>query len=305
MPVQPHAGLADGPAPSPAAGRAHLHLLNSRRLRFCLDLDSTLLQWSGAASEMEPLPDNIELVCALHAAGHYIILQTSAAMEQPSAAPRHVGNAGRALALAGPRVFEALKRHGIPFDELHFGKPAADFYIDSITLNAGAGTLAKDIGWRTEQDLRTIEGGIRARSFNQVALVGDKHIIKSSNRKQIAGEAYFYAHIPPALARSFPELIEVIDRPEVDSTSIVQSRVHGLTYSHMLTNLTLTAGRLALLLDALHALHTAPAGVPDEGRASVAELCANYGRKVQARTAALHTGAAGCTARASGDARAH
>jgi len=286
VPVQ-HDGAADGMSrplsPRPArAGRTHLHLLTSRRLRFCFDLDSTLLHWDSATSEMLPSQDNIDLVCALHDAGHYVILQTAASMEHASSG-RHAGNVGRAVARAGPRVFEALKKHAIPYDELHFGKPAADFYIDSTTLNAGAGTLAKDIGWRTTHDLRTIEGGIRARSFNQVALVGDKHIIKSSNRKQIAGEAYYYAHIPPALAHLFPELVEVVDRPETDTTSIVQTRVHGSTYSHMLVNLTLTVGRLRLLLDALCSLHTMAAGVGGDERAGAAELCANYARKVGAR----------------------
>lgn len=277
--------VAAGGAGARRASSTHLHLLNSRRLRFCFDLDSTLLYWDSGAHEMVPFADNVELVCALHAAGHYIILQTAAAMEpQPHAPARSAGNVGRAVARAGPRVFDALKKHGIPFDELHFGKPAADFYIDSITLNAGAGTLAKDIGWRTEQDVRTIEGGIRARSFNQIALVGDKHIIKSSNRKQIAGEAYYYSHIPAQLAHLFPELVEVVDRPEMDTTSIVQTRVHGCTFSHMLINLTLTVGRLSLLLDALHALHSMPAGsAPAEAQATPFELCANYGRKVGAR----------------------
>jgi hypothetical protein len=264
-------------------GELNMALLTStRRLRFCFDLDSTLLYWDGAANELTPVSDNIELVRALAAAGHYIILQTSAAMTLDGRA-HAVGNVGRALASAGPRVFDALKRHEIPYDELHFGKPAADFYIDSITLNAGAGTLAKDLGWRTTPDARTIEGGIRARSFNQVALVGDKHVIKSSNRKQLAGEAFYYCHIPHALAHLFPELVEVVDRPEVDSTSIVQTRVNGATFSHMLINLTLTAGRLRLLLDALHALHSRPSGVDGETRSATAELCANYGRKVGAR----------------------
>ncbi|KAJ1622864.1 hypothetical protein T492DRAFT_1059114 [Pavlovales sp. CCMP2436] len=285
--LEPH---LDGttPAPqSPAASLAHgasqMHFLTStRRLRFCFDLDSTLLCWDSAAHALLPLTDNIELVIALKSAHHYIILQTAASMDA-GRDPRATGNVGRAVARAGPMIFEALKKHNIPFDELHFGKPAADFYIDSVTLNAGAGTLAKDIGWRTTQDLRTIEGGIRARSFNQIALVGEQHIIKSSNRKQIAGEAYYYAHIPPTLARHFPELVEVVDRPEVDTTSIVQTRVHGATYSHMLINLTLTVGRLRLLLEALLALHCMPQGVAGEAQAGSPELCANYARKLSAR----------------------
>jgi len=109
----------------------------------------------------------------------------------------------------------------------------------------------------------------------------------------LAGEAHFYASIPAPLAHCFPSLIEIVDKPEVETMSIVQTRVVGTTFSHMLVDLTLTSGRLRLLLDALYALHTfdsaeaADAGEgaspPAEPKASVAELCSNYAKKVSSR----------------------
>mmetsp|Transcript_27759 Transcript_27759/g.74718 ORF Transcript_27759/g.74718 Transcript_27759/m.74718 type:complete len:818 (+) Transcript_27759:2-2455(+) len=277
------APIDEGTAPRQNNAHSLGSLASTRRLRFCFDIDSTILISDAATQDLTPVQDNVDLLDALHDAGHHIILQTSAGMDGAH------GNAGRALASSGLRVLEALAQHGIHYDEIHFGRPSADFYIDAVTLHAGAGTLAKDIGWHSADEMRTIEGGIRARSFNQIALVGDKHIIKSSTRKVLSGEAFYYAHIPGALAHCFPALVEIVDRPESDTMSIIQSRVQGVTFSHMLVNLTLTVGRLRLLLDAVHALHTHGAGeVGEDGTsrqepASVDLMCANYARKVGAR----------------------
>ena len=40
------------------------------------------------------------------------------------------GNVGQAVARQGATTFDWLKQHGIEFDEVYFGKPQADVYID-------------------------------------------------------------------------------------------------------------------------------------------------------------------------------
>ena len=51
-----------------------------------------------------------------------------------------------AVAAYGKQTFELLSRLDIPYDELHFGKPWAQFYIDDCGVNAYA-DLEKELGY--------------------------------------------------------------------------------------------------------------------------------------------------------------
>ena len=70
----------------PQEGTAPL-LMEQRRIRFCFDLDGTLVtpprdpsDWSS----VEPIEKNIELVRQLRRVGHHIIIQTSRGMRAHS-----------------------------------------------------------------------------------------------------------------------------------------------------------------------------------------------------------------------------
>lgn len=58
------------------------------------------------------------------AQGHYIIIYTARNMG------KYNNNIGLIIANQAPILQEWLKRHEIPYDELHFGKPLADVFID-------------------------------------------------------------------------------------------------------------------------------------------------------------------------------
>lgn len=98
-----------------------------KHYRFCFDLDGTLCytrKEDEHYSDVEPIPGAIETVQRLKAEGHYIIIMTARNMVT------HNNNIGKIIANQCPIVVEWLDRHGIPYDELHFGKPVADFYVD-------------------------------------------------------------------------------------------------------------------------------------------------------------------------------
>ena len=46
----------------------------------------------------------------------------------------HNNNVGKIIANQSPIVLEWLNKHQIPYDEIHFGKPLADFYIDDKAI---------------------------------------------------------------------------------------------------------------------------------------------------------------------------
>lgn len=96
-------------------------------MRLCIDIDGTLCRFRGPGegyADVTPLPGAVEKMQALKAAGHYLILLTA----------RHMGttgaNVGLVIARQGKVLFDWLEKHQIPYDELWFGKPHADVYID-------------------------------------------------------------------------------------------------------------------------------------------------------------------------------
>lgn len=96
-------------------------------MRICIDLDGvvrTLRDPGQRYGELEPIPGAVRKLTALKAAGHTIILYTARHMKTCE------GNVGLAVARIGGETLDWLARHKVPYDEIHFGKPWADVYID-------------------------------------------------------------------------------------------------------------------------------------------------------------------------------
>ncbi|MBD0316386.1 MAG: HAD hydrolase family protein [Nitrospiraceae bacterium] len=100
-------------------------------MRICLDVDGTLCEIKSHGDDyatVRPLPHAAEAIKALRAAGHYVILATARHMKTCGA------NVGLVVARQGPTLIEWLSRHGIEYDELWFGKPHADLYVDDKAM---------------------------------------------------------------------------------------------------------------------------------------------------------------------------
>jgi capsule biosynthesis phosphatase len=79
---------------------------------------------SESYSNLMPINGAVEAVQALKNDGHYIIIYTARRMKT------HNGNLGRVLADVGSVTLDWLSKFDIPYDEVYFGKPWADIYID-------------------------------------------------------------------------------------------------------------------------------------------------------------------------------
>ncbi len=117
-------------------------------MRICIDLDGvicSLRRPEQKYAELEPVPGAVEKLRALRAAGHFIIIFTARHMKTCG------GNVGQVVARQGAVTLEWLTRHGIEYDEFHFGKPHADVYIDDNALRfTGWEQIAVD-GWTLPQ----------------------------------------------------------------------------------------------------------------------------------------------------------
>ncbi len=95
--------------------------------RICLDLDGVIAELKKPGQTyrtLDPVPGAIEKVRSLKAAGHYLIIQTA----------RHMKTCGANVGMVNARIakdtLDWLEDHAIPYDEIYFGKPWAQIYID-------------------------------------------------------------------------------------------------------------------------------------------------------------------------------
>jgi len=100
-------------------------------VRICIDLDGVvceLRQHGQTYADVQPVRGAVEKLRALRAAGHVVILHTARHMKTCD------GNTGRVVAKIGQLTLDWLARHGVEYDEIYFGKPWADVYIDDNAL---------------------------------------------------------------------------------------------------------------------------------------------------------------------------
>lgn len=96
-------------------------------MRICIDIDGVICQLKKehqSYSDVEPLEGAVEKIKLLKQSGHYIILYTARNMKTQSA------NIGKVIKNIGIETLNWLDIHKIHYDEIYFGKPWADIYID-------------------------------------------------------------------------------------------------------------------------------------------------------------------------------
>jgi len=100
-------------------------------MRLCFDIDGTiaeLREFGQSYEEVKPKIGALTTLRRLKNEGHYIILHTARGMESNKA------NLGKVIATQSKILFDWLEKNHIPYDEVYFGKPSADVYIDDKGL---------------------------------------------------------------------------------------------------------------------------------------------------------------------------
>jgi capsule biosynthesis phosphatase len=112
-------------------------------MRICIDLDGVISQLKRPGetyADVAPMPGAVEKLRALRAAGHIIIICTARHMKTCN------GNPGQVVARIGAITLDWLARHGVEYDEIHFGKPWADVYIDDNAMRFESWSTVSDDG---------------------------------------------------------------------------------------------------------------------------------------------------------------
>ena len=214
------------------------NLLNAEKKRICFDLDNTLVTCPTIDkdySTVKPILKNIEYLRFLKKANHTIIIYTARRMKT------HNGNLGKIIQDIGKITLDTLEKFNIPYDELVFGKPYADFYIDDLAINSN---------FELEKELGIYRTNIQERSFNELSSSKIEVITKKSQTMKLKGEIYWYKNIPVSLRDLFPALINYGN----DYYTI--EKINGITLSYLYVNESLSVPLFTKFLESIHRLHS-------------------------------------------------
>ena len=226
------------------------------KLRICFDLDNTLVTYptiSGKYETVLPIEKNINLLKYFKSLGHTIIIYTARHMKTTQ------GNVSLAISRIGPTTFDTLKKFDIPYDELYFGKPYADFYIDDLAINTSS-NIENEIGiYNTDTE---------SRHFNKIEK-NNHTVLKTTNND---GELYFYRNIPIELKLLFPDCIKI------EGNTIEMENIQGITYSYLYINNNFSTKHLTNLFRTIDIIHNCSV------KGSPSNINSNYAPKLKART---------------------
>jgi capsule biosynthesis phosphatase len=224
---------------------------NNNKLRICFDLDNTLVSYptiAGDYSTVKPIAHNLSLLKKLKNDGHEIIIYTARRMKT------HGGNVGKVIKDIAGITIDTLERLNIEYDELIFGKPIADIYIDDRAINP----YINDISYfglfsdGSSDASQFIPNKIKNNKYNQIKRCGE-HIIKTGPLNILIGELYYYQNIPQGFENYFPRLIDY--KEYEDTIELKIEYIEGIPLYYLYKNRLLTHKHIDDLFDILDRLH--------------------------------------------------
>jgi len=100
-------------------------------MRLIIDLDGVICPVKKPEqdySDLMPLPGAVERLRELKKAGHHIVIMTARHMATCES------NVGKVMKRMGKLTFDWLDKYDIEYDEVYFGKPNGEVYIDDRAI---------------------------------------------------------------------------------------------------------------------------------------------------------------------------
>jgi capsule biosynthesis phosphatase len=229
------------------------------KLRICFDLDNTLTTYptvAGDYSTVKPIYKNITLLKKLKSDGHEIIIYTARRMKT------HHGNIGKVIKDIAGITIDTLEKFNIEYDELIFGKPIADIYIDDRAINPYINDVSYfglfyDKETDTDKTIDTdqhIPNKIRNNKFNKIRRCDATSVIKTGPVNILKGELFYYQNIPSGFEDYFPRLINyTIGDNTID---LKMDYIEGIPLYYLYKNCLLTHRHIDDLFDIMDRLHS-------------------------------------------------
>ena len=206
-----------------------------KKKRICFDLDNTLVTYPTIKNDytsVKPIEKNINFLRYLKTFGNTIIIYTARRMKT------HNGNIGKVSSDIGSLTFKTLEKFNIPYDEIYFGKPYADFYIDDLAINC-FDDLSKETGYYNNI--------IEPRDFHTIEKGSIDTIIKKGN---LIGEKYYYENIPLTLKDLFPIYIYG------NNNTITIEKISGITVNELYLSEILNENTFIHILNSIHRIQS-------------------------------------------------
>jgi capsule biosynthesis phosphatase len=219
-----------------------------KKLRVCFDLDNTLVTFPAVIddySSVKPIQKNIELLKNLKKKGHEIIIYTARRMKT------HNNNVGKVIKDIALTTINTLEKFDIQYDELIFGKPLADIYIDDKALNPYVND--ESLFGLFYDNSEFIHNKISNNKYNSIKK-SRNIIIKNGPYKLMKGELHFYQNIPCEIKDLFPSLKNF--NKEGDCLNLSIDYIDGIPLFYLYKNKLLTSQIIDNLFEILNKIHS-------------------------------------------------
>ena len=147
-------------------------------MRIVFDLDGVICELkkpSESYSEVNPKKDVIEKMKSLKDDGHYLIIHTGRHMKTCN------GDVTKVIEKIGKITKDWLKKWDVPYDELIFGKPYADMYIDDLGIEFST-SQKLDEKFESIQPIIIVPMAGEGKRFKDSGVSEPKFMIKVKNK---------------------------------------------------------------------------------------------------------------------------
>jgi capsule biosynthesis phosphatase len=231
-----------------------------KKLRICFDLDNTLVTNPtnpGDYTTVKPIHKNINMLNYMKNEGNEIIIYTARRMRT------HHGNVGKVIKDIASITLDTLNNFNIYYDELIFGKPIADIYIDDKCINPYKNKISY-FGLFYDENTDFIPNKIKNNKYNTIKKV-DNIITKTGPYDLLKGELYYYQNIPDEFKDFFSA---ITDFNKLDKTlEIKMNYISGIPLYYLYKNKLLTEkhiDELFYILDLFHNYSTNKINITEE-----------------------------------------
>jgi len=248
------------------------HKIDKKMMRVCFDLDNTLVTYPtvpGDYRTVRPIHRMIELARKMKADGHTIIIHTARRMET------HKHNVGSVIRDIGPVTFQTLSDFDIPCDEILFGKPIADIYIDDRAVNPYRESV-ESMGYLHPDVVQPLNM-LRTNKYNTLCVVNDT-IHKKGPTEFLRGEIYFYENIPrdSSIVSYFPKFFGSVKG--IDTSQLFIENIKSVPFYTLFKSGLVTELHILQIFEFLDIMHNMPGTVPTQ-----LDMYANYVDKLKKR----------------------
>jgi capsule biosynthesis phosphatase len=242
-----------------------------KKLRICFDLDNTLVTYPTIPNDystVKPIPKMIHLLNSLKRKGHEIIIYTARRMKT------HQNNVGKVIKDIALTTINTLTDLNIPYDELIFGKPIADIYIDDRAINPYINDISYFGIFNEKTDF--IHNKVANNKYNSLKKINN--IIKKNGPYQfLRGELFFYQNIPVSISHLFAKLIS-FNKIE-HNLEISLDHIEGIPLYFLYKNKLITTSHIDSLFDVLKVFHSVDSPITIDD----IHVHNNYFKKLQTR----------------------